>query len=421
MRNLHARPPDPRRAEQLRTRGDSRCPGVIDLHPAEDGWLARVRLPGGRATSGQLEAIAHVASRGNGLVDITRRANVQIRGLAEGSGAEAASTLATAGLVPSTTHERVRNIAAGPLGGRHPAALEDTDAVVEELDRALCADDRMAGLPDRFLFGIDDGSNVLHDLALDVALVAEQRDAFRLWIAGSPTSALPSRDQAPAVLLNAASAFLDVRVGARDSAWHVRELRDGAASVAARCDATLVEPHGHRPTLTISPGICRQRDGRAAVTALVPLGRLDETTLTAVSRLTAELDRDVRFSPWRTVSIVDIPAGEAEDVALALARVGLVTEPGSGWEFITACVGVGGCTKARIDVRTAVAQRAAVRGNAAPPEHWSACERRCGEPRAVAISVAAHDGGLTVTTFGHANDVPDARCAVERLADRTAR
>src|SRR3954466_9394934 len=103
-------------AEMTRVRDDDACPGALQVHQAADGALARLRLPGGMIAAGQLEALAHTATEfGHGTLELTVRGNLQLRGVRDAPAvAEAA---AAAGLLPSPTHERVRNIIASPLSG----------------------------------------------------------------------------------------------------------------------------------------------------------------------------------------------------------------------------------------------------------------------------------------------------------------
>ncbi len=92
------------------------CPGVFAPHDAADGALARIRLPGGVIGAAALRVVADCAQElGDGRVHLTSRGNLQLRGLSR-SGALAAR-LADAGLLPSATHERVRNVLASPLAG----------------------------------------------------------------------------------------------------------------------------------------------------------------------------------------------------------------------------------------------------------------------------------------------------------------
>jgi precorrin-3B synthase len=137
-----------------------RCPGVLRLHEAADGLLARVRVPGGRITSAQLRALAAAARLGNGIVELTSRASLQVRGLRDDALAE---PLAAAGLLPSPAHERVRNILASPF------AAPDVDALVAELDAKLCADPQLAGLSGRHLFAVDDGTG-LHGRRAEITI-----------------------------------------------------------------------------------------------------------------------------------------------------------------------------------------------------------------------------------------------------------
>ena len=385
----------------VRRSASDRCPGALELHDAEDGALARIRTPGGRLTRAQLRAFSSAVALGNGLADLTSRANLQVRGLARRHARELAALLADAGLLPSPEHDRARNIVASPVAGRHLNAVAETDEVVAELDRLLCSEPALAALPGRFLFAVDDGSGLALDHRADVALVARP-EGFALALAGSLTTARGTT----AAAIAAALVFLDVR----EAAWRVSEVPGGAEAVAGRLGVMLAGPVPDARRL--EPGVLRQRDGRVAVTAFVPLGRLDGAAFDGLASIAGE----VRISTVRTVTVPDIEPRRAGAVQRALAELGFSLSPASGWVGLTACAGLGACARARLDVRAAAARRAAVRGPRDGAEHWAACERRCGERAAQPVSVAPDGASVLVRRGGHEDVVATAAEALELLA-----
>jgi precorrin-3B synthase len=379
------------------------CPGVLRLHEAADGYLARVRLPGGRIDGPGLRAVARAAALGNGIVELTSRAALQVRGLQADAAEALAQVLTAGGLLPSVAHDRVRNIAAPPLGGRGVGAGAETDMVVDRIDRALCADGGLTALPGRFLFAVDDGTRALDPLVADVELAA-QGEGFKLSLGGEATGLVVSPDDAAEVAVHAARVFLELAAAEAPGAWRVRDLPGGGRRLAERLGldprevpeprgaATAAAPH-RRPPAPLGPE--RQRDGRAAVSALPPLARLDPGQLRALADLIPPA-ASLRVSPWRTLTFVDVPPPDAGALADALEALGLVVARGSGWAGLSACAGLGACTRARADVRAAATLRAPRRGDASPREHWSGCERRCGEPPDAAVTVVAGPDGLLV-------------------------
>ncbi len=114
--------------DMTRVRDDDACPGALQVHQAADGALARIRLPGGMISAGQLSALAVAATRfGSPAMELTSRGNVQIRGLTDPGAL--ADAVAAAGLLPSPSHERVRNVVASPLTGRSGGNADVRDAV----------------------------------------------------------------------------------------------------------------------------------------------------------------------------------------------------------------------------------------------------------------------------------------------------
>ena len=410
------------------------CPGILRLHAAADGYVARVRLPGGHLRARALAALADAACLGSDIVELTSRAGLQLRGLGSGCAQELASILARGGLLRSLAHDRVRNILAAPLAGRGPAALADVDGVVEALDRELCADPALAELPGRFLFAVDDGTRALGALAVDVALTAErdgERGVFRLHLDGLATSLTAQPAHAPEIALLAAHAFLALRGEDSDGAWRVGELPGGAHSLARRLGLEVLDHAGssRRPTVAAAQGLGAsvQRDGLFAVTVLPALARLGREELMRLAELARALDvgagsdARVRVSPWRTLTFVDVPASGTGALLDELQELGLVACAASGWSGLSACAGLGACARARADVRAAAAQRALARTSGSPVEHWSGCERRCGEPASAGVRVVAAEHGLTVSHDGDEHHVATTATALELLHGENVR
>lgn len=386
--------------DRFRRLNEDRCPGVLRLHAAADGELARVRLPGGRLPARGLEAIADLAARGNGLVELTSRASVQVRGLAPADGQIAADLLWGAGLLPSPEHDRVRNVLAPVLGPRHPRARLDADRLVADLDAGLCADAGLAALPGRFLFAVEDGSATLARHRADVTLAAVGGDELRLYLAGGATTLTASAGGAAALALAAARAFLAFVPAAADRAWRVTDLPDGAARIAAALGGAMTGGAILGAGRPLPVGTTTQADGRVALTVLPPLGRVDTASLRPLAALATRTGASIRLCTTRTLTLPDVAAASAAAVTAELAALGFVTAPGSGWEGLSACAGEGACVSALLDVRAAAAARAGSRDPASPPEHWTACERGCGTPSGAVTISALAAGGLLVDRPG---------------------
>jgi len=382
------RPPGwPYRRRVSRGSRDDACPGALQVHQAADGALARVRLPGGMITAAQLEALAHAATQfGSGVLELTARGNLQLRGIRDTDAV--AEAIATAGLLPSATHERVRNIVSSPLAGRTGPGV-DVRPWVTQLDAAVQADAALATLPGRFLFGIDDGCGDVSGLAADVGVHAVQ-DRAALLLAGRDTGVrLDHGDVVPA-LIAVANRFNVVR----GTTWRVNELDDHSALLVG---LDIAEPSRLEFSTDMRPpvGWIAQDDGRVALGAAVPLGVLSARQ----AEFVAAIGAPVVITPWRSLLICDLDEGVADTALRVLAPMGLVFDANSPWLDVSACVGSPGCERSHADVR-AEATRAVDARDTAGRVHYVGCERCCGSPASGSVMVATGDG-FTPLRPGH--------------------
>jgi precorrin-3B synthase len=399
--------------------GDDRCPGALRLAEAADGLLARVRLPGGLIRGEQLRVLARLASElGDGRVELTSRGNVQLRGLAGDGAVPLTDGLVRAGLLPSLTHDRVRNVLASPLAGLDRGT--DLTGIVRALDAAVCARPRLAELSGRFLFAVDDGHGDVAGLGADVVATVRTDSAVVNGLCvrrpdvpvapGTGADGVPDglRDDIVTAMLACAEAFLDLRAAHGGTAWRIADLPGGPGRVRAAVSARLGLPTDRaeprpaavtRPVGLIAPQSARAgRESAASVrddpglsaVLLAPLGRLTAAQLTWVAGQLA--DRDARITPWRSVVLPRLD--DAARVLREAAGLGFGTDAASPWLRVTACAGRPGCASALADVQADAAGFAARWPGRIV--HVSGCGRHCGRPAATEIDVTATSEGYQV-------------------------
>ena len=369
------------RERVARTRDQDACPGALQVYTAADGALARVRLPGGLITAPQLEALARAATdSASPAMELTSRGNIQIRGIRDTeAAASVAEALAASGLLPSDTHERVRNIIASPLSGR-VGAEPDIRGLVVELDTAIQAHPELSRLPGRFLFGIDDGRGDISGLAADVGIHL-LGDSAALLLAGRDSGVRVAMDDAVGAVVTVAARFAETR----GTCWRINELDDPEPLLADF--PVTAEPGGTWQPVTRPPvGWIQQSDGRVALGAAAPLGVLQAR----VAEYLAAINAPMAITPWRSVLVFDLDEGVADAALRVLAPMGLVFDETSPWLSVSSCTGSPGCEHSAADVRADVTAR--IDEPAAGHRHFVGCERACGSPPAGEVLVATGDG-----------------------------
>ncbi len=351
------------------TAGGDRCPGVLRPHIAADGALVRLRVPGGRVSVGVLADLLDLAAlHGAPVLQLTSRGNLQLRALPDPLPESLISGLEATGLLPSASHERVRNVLASVTG----PDLAVVDALVAELDSALVADPQLADLPGRFMFAVSGVDRSVVGEPYDVAYESDS-GLLRVGSYGAQVA-----DPVPA-MLERARTFLRTR--ASDRTWNVRDLPDTSPVYAG------LSPVAPRSAVALEPG----RSASGELVAGVPLGMLTGEHVAAFGRRTDT----VRLTPWRSVVL---PSDTSGDTLLA---AGLVLDPHSPMARISACVGAPSCARTASPTLQLARHAAAHLPDDVPRLHVVGCDRRCGEPASAHLLCIApsNESDVLATVF----------------------
>ncbi len=203
------------------------CPGVLQPMQSGDGLIARVRPWCGAFTLNEAMGLADAAARfGNGHIDLTRRGNLQIRGLSGQTLPGLRIALDKLDLLdrdPRT--EAGRNIMVGPLAGLDPAEQIDVRPIAHMLVRLLASEAALHDLPSKFGFLVDGGGTVS---------IAGERADISLRAVGSEMAVgldTPTRTQWLGTVPSAAAArtavaLASVFVGIAKDHQRLRDLPD---------------------------------------------------------------------------------------------------------------------------------------------------------------------------------------------------
>jgi precorrin-3B synthase len=360
------------------------CPGALRPMLSGDGFVVRVRPFGGRLEAPQITGLADLAGRhGNGLIDVTSRANLQIRGVSEESHRQLLDGLAQLRLLdPDTESEARRNILVAPFWG----SGDETQSLAAELEEAL-AECGLA-LPTKFGFAIDGGR--LRVLAGDSADIRIERDGSgRLLVRadGARLGRSVARGEAVGTALALASWFI-ISGGAKG----------GRGRMAAHIASGAVLPQSLRGETEPAPVMAASRPGHYPQGAMVGVafGQMLHTTLHQL----AGSGHALRMTPWRML----LSEGRRE----MPSAPGLITEPFDPALRVIACSGAPRCREAHADTR-ALAAALAPRIAADARLHVSGCGKGCAHSGSAAVTLVATGAGFDLVRDGSTRDEPALR------------
>jgi precorrin-3B synthase len=363
--------------------------------PGGDGLIVRLRLTNGILVPALARQIAHWSRQwGNGQIDLTNRANLQLRGLTPAHLPDLQHALAHAGLLDaSPAAEAVRNVIASPLADLDPTAILDTRPIVAALEHRLGTDASLHALPGKFGFAVDDGGLFpLHTVPADVRFVARPGPAFTIHLAGSTGAFGPVYPgEIPDVAAAIAHAFLR-----HPNARRIRDLPAEAIGLTPTFPPQLPTPRHPLGAHAL---------GAAAVLGVgLPFGRISAEDLI---RLAAVAPKTLRLSPWRAILIPLPSLPNAHALAAALDPEAFILDPTDPRCRIAACPGAPDCAQGTTRTRADAAALAAhLQPGFGIALHLSGCQKGCAHPHPAPITLVARNGRYDLIRNGTAAASP---------------
>jgi precorrin-3B synthase len=391
------------------------CPGALRPMQTGDGLIVRVRPRCGELSLSQVAALGVIAGRyGNGHIDLTRRANLQIRGVEARDLPHVWEALSDAGLIDAHADvEAVRNVMVSPLAGIDPSEVHDVRPIAAALETALTGTADLWSLPGKFGFIVDGGGllpldgehadirlrAVVADGRIEIALGIDAADGTR-WL----RLVEPSAAHTAAVRL--ALAFVSVpkphpKARVRDlepaglAAFQVAVSGEGRA-------ADLVTPPA-----TAGPGRVGAIETQGHIAAVgigAPFGRVTGDALCRLADEAASIGvATLRLSPWRVLYAPTSGRTKAAALIPAARNLGFVTEPADTLMVIDACPGAPACRSAWADTRAAARRIAALMPlPGVASVHVSGCPKGCARSRPADLVLVASPDGFGIVRHGTA-------------------
>jgi ferredoxin-nitrite reductase len=396
--------------------------GVFFRKPTPGKFMMRIRMPNGFVRSDQLRTIAELSRRlGNGVLDITTRQQIELRGFTLDTVPEIWEKLRGVDLrTLQTGIDNVRNINGCALAGLTPHELFDASPVVHELDRLIVGskgNPEFTNLPRKFNITVTGCmDNCTHSESQDIALVPAKkagRLGFNVLVGGkmgsggftiaSPLNVFVEIFQVAAVVVELIKIYRDhgprearskCRFAFLIEEWGIRRLR---AELVVRLGHELafqgrdMRGSTHADHLGVSS---QKQASLVAVGLCIPTGRVNPDQLDELARLSDVYGNgEIRLSTGQDAIIPNLPANRVAELLEEPLLKQFSPSPSPFVRGMVACVGTDYCNLALIETKShAIALSQALHnkmGTGVNPLtiHWSGCPAGCGNHQAADIGL----------------------------------
>ncbi|RKD72578.1 precorrin-3B synthase [Rhizobium sp. WW_1] len=398
------------------------CPSLSAPMQTGDGLLVRLRPSTPGLTVQQFRALAEATEKhGNGLIEITARGNLQLRGMTPDSMAGLAADIDRTGIVP----ESGVAIEVPPLSGVDPSEISDARALAQRLRNAIDTLHPKPLLAAKLAIIIDGGGRLtLDELTADIRLKAIDIAVGQMWtlcIAGTQASATPLATLSPeqaiagAVALIKALAAIGPRARGRDL---------DAASLQALFSAPPGPTHHETIPLASPVGIIPFGKEQFALGLRPAFGQIHAQDLVRFLDV-AELAgvHEIRTGPEHSLLLLGLPRKRLEDIVAVAAACGLQTRADDPANYAIPCAGSGACASAHYATKQAAVDLVDVGAellDGSLKVHLSGCMKGCAHPSPAMLTIVGAATGYAIVVNGSSSSEPVAYIGKERLKSALA-
>jgi precorrin-3B synthase len=389
------------------------CPGLSTPMATGDGLLVRL-LPIGTIALDAFAALCAAARQhGNGIIEVTSRGSIQIRGLSAALAPHFAAAVAALGIAAEDGIPVLINA----LAGLDANDIIDAGALGADLRRALAQNSLTQRLSAKVSVAIDGGGLLnLDGIVADVRLRAEAVDgvvALCVSVGGDGRNATYLGCVAGPDGVEVATHLLKV-LAQRSCVARMRDVvaAEGIAVFRSAIADLIIHDGPARSQRRFSDaiGIYPLRDGTFAYGVGLAFGHADATSL---QRLTEAAEAagasGMRAAPGRALMVVGLTQQTASSFAAAAAALGFIVRADDPRRHVIACAGAPICASADIAARAIAPQIAA----AGAPHldgsfkiHISGCAKGCAHPAPAALTIVGTSSGCALIANGSTRDAP---------------
>lgn len=367
------------------------CPSLPEPMATGDGLLARLALKA-PMTPRQLAGLAGLArSLGNGVVEVTARGKLQIRGLTPLSAPRLAEGVDALGI-------EVRQgfpVEISALAGLDPQALCDPRALADEISDGAA---KLMGRLAPKVSVVVDGGGTLHlgALVVDIAVTT----GVCITLAGVPFARV-AEDEAAATVI----ALLE-KLAARGTAARMSELVREQGIDALRMALGLEAFENTSERSPAEPlGVHALRDDKVALGIGFGFGQSGAGALERLARIAETLGvAHVEPAAGRALLLVGLAPENADQLRCEASKLGFIIDPADPRRLVSACPGAPSCGSGRMETRALAAEIAALANGRSV--HVSGCAKGCAHPGPAALTIVGLDEGAGIVVQGTPRDMP---------------